>query len=327
MNSFIVNTSNLVINWIKKYAFLLIKISVGVGLLTYLIHKISFRTIIESLNSVNLFYLSLAFLLAVLNIYLQFYRWKILVKNEISFQDDKSILKSLLIGFSAGTFTPARAGEYFLRKLTLKDLSLSSVITLTFIDKMMLLINVVFWGALVSFGMMIFYYNVDAYVTVSLFIIFATFFAALFMIMYSRRFYNDLRELKSRFNFKLSFLKKLLEPLSDLNNQLISKLILIAFMNYIIIVLQFSLIVFSFNSNANFELLIIASIMVYFTKTLIPSVTLGEIGIREGAAIYFFGLFGCSEVAAFNSSMLLFIFNLLLPSVIGLYLLLRLKRV
>jgi len=71
----------------------------------------------------------------------------------------------------------------------------------------------------------------------------------------------------------------------------------------------------------------IASVMVYFTKTLIPAITLGEIGIREGAAIYFFGLFGCSEAVAFNSSMLLFIFNLLLPSLIGLYLLLRLKRV
>jgi uncharacterized membrane protein YbhN (UPF0104 family) len=70
----------------------------------------------------------------------------------------------------------------------------------------------------------------------------------------------------------------------------------------------------------------IASIMVYFTKTLIPSITLGEIGIREGAAIYFFGLFGCNEAVAFNSSMLLFILNLLLPSIIGMYFLLRLKR-
>jgi len=327
MKSLIVDKTNFVINWVRKYAYFLIKISVCVGLLIYLINKISFRVIVEALSSVNYLYLSIAVILSVVNIYLQFFRWKILVKNESASINEKSILKSLLIGFSAGTFTPARAGEYFLRKLTLKDLSLSSVITLTFIDKMMLLINVIFWGALVSFGMMLFYYNVDVYVTASLFIIFASFFTALFMIMYSKRFYNYLRELKNRFNFKLIFLKKLLEPLSDLNNQIISKLILIAFINYLIIVLQFSLIVISFNSHSSLELLMIASVMVYFTKTLIPAITLGEIGIREGAAIYFFGLFGCSEAVAFNSSMLLFIFNLLLPSLIGLYLLLRLKRV
>lgn len=326
MKSLIISTSNLILNWVRKYAFFLIKIFVGAGLLTYLVNKISIRMIVEALNSINYLYFSFAILLSLVNIYLQFFRWKILVKNENPSIDEKSILKSLLIGFSAGTFTPARAGEYFLRKLTLKDLNLSSVITLTFIDKMMLLLNVVFWGALVSFGMMIFYYNVDFYVTASLFILFASFFTALFMMMYSKRFYNYLRELKNRFNFKLVLLKKLLEPLSDLNNQIISKLVLIAFVNYSIIVLQFSLIVFSFNSNSSFELLVVASIMVYFTKTLIPSVTLGEIGIREGAAIYFFGLFGCNEAVAFNSSMLLFIFNLLLPSIIGLYLLLRLKR-
>lgn len=326
MKSLIFDTSTLIKSLIKKYSIHLIKIFVGIGLLAYLINKISFHSIIESLSSVNLSYFSIAFILSILNIYLQFIRWKILVKNESPSIDKNSILKSLLIGFSGGTFTPARSGEYFLRKLTLSDLNLSSVITLTFIDKMMLLLNVVFWGALVSFGMMLFFYEVDYYVTASLFIIFATFFSALFMMIYSKRFYNYLKELKNRFNFKLSFIKKLIEPLSDLNNQLISKLILIAFANFFVIVIQFSIIVLSFNVDISFELLIIAAVMVYFTKTLIPSVTLGEIGIREGAAIYFFGLFGCNEVVAFNSSMLLFILNLLLPSIIGLYFLLRLKR-
>lgn len=326
MRHLIANISTFIISWSKRFAFPIIKISVGIGLTAYLIHKISLKIIFESLSSVNAFYFSLAIILAIINVYLQYFRWKILVKNENPSIDDKSIFKSLLIGFSAGTFTPARAGEYFLRIMTLKNLSLSSVITLTFIDKMMLLLNVVFWGALLSFGLMLFYYKVDIYVIASLFVIFATFFSALFMMIYSKRFYNYLRELKSRFNFRIPFLKKLIEPLSDLHNQLVSKLILIAFVNYLIIVIQLSLIVTSFNVNTNFELLMIASIMVYFTKTLIPSITLGEIGIREGAAIYFFGLFGCNEAVAFNSSMLLFILNLLLPSIIGMYFLLRLKR-
>ncbi len=326
MKSLIVEKSILIKGFIKKYSIPIIKIFVGIGLLAYLIKKISIHQIIASLSSVNLFYFSFAVILSVLNIYLQFVRWKILVKNESPSIDKNSILKSLLIGFSGGTFTPARSGEYFLRKLTLSELKLSSVITLTFIDKMMLLLNVIFWGALVSFGMMLFFYKVDHYVTASLFILFTTFFSALFMMIYSKRFYNYLKELKNRFNFKLPFVKKLIEPLSDLNNQLISKLILIAFINYLIIVLQFSIIVVSFNVSSSFELLMVAAVMVYFTKTLIPSITLGEIGIREGAAIYFFGLFGCNEAIAFNSSMLLFILNLLLPSIIGLYFLLRLKR-
>lgn len=310
----------------RKYSLHILKILVGIGLVFYLIQKISIKEIFVSLKSINLIYFSLAVVLAVSNVFIQFIRWKTLLRNELSNLSDSSIFKSLLIGFSAGTFTPARSGEYFLRKLPLKEISLSSTITLTFIDKMMLLINVIFWGALVSFGMMIFYYQVDFYVTASLFIIFITFFTALFMTIYSKRFYNYLKEIKNRFNIKIEFVKKLIEPLSDLNNQLISKLIFFAFLNYLIIVLQFALIVISFDNEFNFSLLVIATIMVYFSKTLIPSITLGEIGIRESAAIYFFGIFGCSEAIAFNSSMMLFFLNLLLPSLTGLYFLFRLKR-
>lgn len=310
----------------KGYGFNLLKIFVGAGLIIYLVQKLSIKEIFLSLTTINLFYFSIAILLSALNVYLQFLRWRMLLKIEVPELDNLSIFKSLLIGFSGGTFTPARSGEYFLRKLPLKELKLSSIITLTFIDKMMLLLNVIFWGSLVSFGMMIFYYQVDFYVTASLFILFITFFAALFMMIYSKRFYNYLKEIKQHFNIKFDFLKKLLEPLADLNNQLISKLILLALLNLFVIVFEFVIIILSFGNELNVGLLFVAALMVYFSKTLIPSITIGEVGIRESAAIYFFGLFGCSGVIAFNGSMMLFFLNLLLPSMVGLYFLFRLKR-
>lgn len=326
MKSTILNFYARIVEWIKKYALFLIKIFVGFGLIIYFINKISFKNIIDSLYTINPAYIFIAIALSLLNILIQYVRWKILIKNESPEIDNMSILKSLLIGISAGTFTPAKLGEYFLRKLTLKNIDLTSVITLTFIDKMMLLINVVFWGALMSFGLMIYFYNVDFYVTASLFIIFITFFTTLFLIIYSKGFYNYFKNLKNKFNFKLKFIKMFISPLSELNNQIISKLMLIAFLNYLIIVLQFSFIVLSFGVQTNFALLMVAAVMVYYTKTIIPPVTLGEIGIREGAAIYFFGIFGCNEAIAFNSAMLLFVFNLLLPSIVGFYYLLRFKR-
>lgn len=320
-----INITNTLFGLSKKYGLHLLKLLVGVGLIFYLIQKISFKEILITLLSLNLFYLFIAILLSILNLFLQFFRWKILLINHKPDLSNSLILKSLLIGFSAGTFTPARSGEYFLRKLPLKDLKLSSIITLTFIDKIMLLLNIIFWGSLVSFGMLIFYYEVDLYVTISLFIIFISFFSALFATIYSKRFYNYLKEIKDRFNIKVEFLKKLTEPLSALNYQLTSKLGFFAFLNLIVIVIEFVVIVLSFGNGLNFGLMVVAAMMVYFSKTLIPAITLGEIGIRESAAIYFFGLFGCAEAVAFNSSMILFFLNLLLPSLAGLYFLLRLK--
>ncbi|MCX7736064.1 MAG: flippase-like domain-containing protein, partial [Candidatus Kapabacteria bacterium] len=152
MNQETTSLTNYFIQLIRRYGFHLLKIFVGIGLILFLIQKISLKEIFISLTSINLFYFSLVVLLSLVNIFLQFLRWKVLMLNETPSVETNRILKSLLIGFSAGTFTPARSGEYFLRKLPLSQISLTSTITLTFIDKMMLLVNVIFWGALVSFG-------------------------------------------------------------------------------------------------------------------------------------------------------------------------------
>ena len=60
-----------------------------------------------------------------------------------------------------------------------------------------------------------------------------------------------------------------------------------------------------------------------FVKTVIPPVSLGELGIREGASVYFLTTMGETSSVAFNASIFLFIINLLIPSLIGLVLLMK----
>ena len=57
-------------------------------------------------------------------------------------------------------------------------------------------------------------------------------------------------------------------------------------------------------------------------KTLLP-ISIGDLGIRESAAIYFLGQFHVKSVASFNASLLLFLINIFLPSMVGLVLILR----
>ena len=60
-----------------------------------------------------------------------------------------------------------------------------------------------------------------------------------------------------------------------------------------------------------------------FAKTIIPPISLGELGIREGASVYFLTQFGETASVAFNASIFLFIINLLIPALVGLVLLLK----
>ena len=59
-----------------------------------------------------------------------------------------------------------------------------------------------------------------------------------------------------------------------------------------------------------------------FSKIIIP-ISFGDLGIREGAAIFFLGRVNVLKIHAFNASLLLFVINILIPSVVGIFLIHR----
>jgi hypothetical protein len=58
--------------------------------------------------------------------------------------------------------------------------------------------------------------------------------------------------------------------------------------------------------------------LTFYAKYLLPSLTLLDLGVREGGAVVFFGLMGLSPEAGLTAALLLFSLNVLLPAVVGL---------
>jgi uncharacterized membrane protein YbhN (UPF0104 family) len=58
-------------------------------------------------------------------------------------------------------------------------------------------------------------------------------------------------------------------------------------------------------------------------KTIIPPLTLGELGIREGASVFVLGHAGMLAAGAVSASLLLFGINILLPGLVGVLVMLR----
>lgn len=311
---------------IKNNWLLIVKLTITLGLIIYLIQKIHLRNLFSVIDKLKYSYFLIVLILLIFNLYLQFKRWKTLLYLENPNLPNELIWKSLLIGFAAGTFTPVRAGEYFARKIPLKDFPLSNIISLTFIDKFMLMFQLIFWGGLASLGLMLFHYEVNIYIILSFFILFISFFLSLLTLFFSNRFYNFLRDWYRKAELKILFIEKLIKPIIKLDRSTISKLFIYSFLHLIVLVSQFAFLIFSFDQNPSFINLIIASILVLFTKTITPSLTIGEIGVREGASIYFFGIFGCNEAIAFNSSIIIFLLNLVLPALLGLHFLFKIRR-
>jgi uncharacterized membrane protein YbhN (UPF0104 family) len=301
----------------------ILKIVIAGGLLTYLVFKVDVTGIMGALRNANITLILITALMAFLNIYLQFLKWKITCNYILNEKNNKKILLSLFYGFSGGVFTPARIGEYFGRAAAFKDKSLIKVAVATFIDKIFPLMAVACFGALASILFIHYYYHVSVYFTGSLFILTFVLFYSAYNIALDPRFWNSV--LFNRVN-KSPRLKKIFDNflvLKELDRVYTTQMVFISIAFYTCFILQYALLTMAFSGNNNFFHYIWAGNLVMFAKTIIPPISLGELGIREGASVFFLSMFGEVKSVGFNSSIFLFLINMLIPSVIGLFLLLK----
>jgi hypothetical protein len=67
-------------------------------------------------------------------------------------------------------------------------------------------------------------------------------------------------------------------------------------------------------------------LIIFLLKSFAPSVALSELGVREGIAIFVMEQFAVADPAiSFNATFLLYLFNIVLPSVLGMVFLPRMR--
>ncbi|GIK61408.1 MAG: flippase-like domain-containing protein [Ignavibacteriota bacterium] len=299
------------------------KLIIAAGLLIFLINFIDYDQIISAINEANLLMIGLVLILGVVNIGLQYIKWRITCNEVLEVKDNSKIFRSLFFGFSAGIITPLRIGEYFGRGIEFRDKSLVQVTVATLVDKFFPLLMVASIGSVSSLLFIYYYHNVSIYLVLSLFVLIFSFFYLLLMLLVSNRFWNSL--LFSRLNTSSrvrSFLDKL-KIFENLDKRYFYKMIVISFLFYSCFLIQYALLAMAFSNHFNFINYLWAANLIMFSKTIIPPVSIGELGIREGVSIYFLTQMGESASVGFNASIFLFIINLLIPALIGVGMFLR----
>ncbi len=140
------------------------KIIIAAGILYYLINSVEYSQIVLAINNANLTIILLVFLLGMVNVYLQYSKWRLTCKEVLGVETKSKVLRSLFYGFSAGIITPLRIGEYFGRGIEFKDKSLVQVTVATLVDKFFPLMMVAFLGSISSLLFIYFYYDVSIYI-------------------------------------------------------------------------------------------------------------------------------------------------------------------
>ena len=301
-----------------KRLFILVKVIIAVVTMAMLIRRISARELKEALLQAEWQWILYALLLLTLNLLFQYKRWEILVHLAQPDATRRRIFSSLLSGVTLGFITPGRIGE-FGRAFFIREGQWPLLLGLTALDKFYALLVLYLFGLL---GILPFLQrHVELLVWMPLIITAMIFFVLLYLLLIHPPFLAGVLRRYEKHWHKRKKLRLLVSSLDMLPSRVAMKLSLLALGQVCTYTVQFYLLVRAF---AVVPLLqgLQALAAALWVKTLLP-ISIGDLGIRESAAIYFLGELGVPPAAAFNGSMLLFFINVLLPAVAGFIFLMR----
>jgi glycosyltransferase 2 family protein len=304
----------------QKVLLFVLKILVAALVLLVLVKRIQIEQLTKALADADVRLIIAACALLGLNVYFQFSKWKLIIHRENSEIGNKRILYSLLIGMALGLATPGRLGD-FGRTLLVKNADWARLLGLLMIDKLITLAVLYFVGiiGLSHFISM----NMHPYVWLPIFIMAMLLVSAVMLLLLRPMLLRSLAARYHRVSHRFKVIEKLVSGIELATPQLTLKLFVLNVLLTLTYCTQFVLLIFSFYRIAIVQAYF-SVFAVMFTKSLLP-ISLGDLGIRESASVYFFGQAGVPEAAAFNASLILFIINILAPSLLGLGLFL-LKR-
>ncbi len=303
---------------VKSKAFGIAKLLISLGIIAFLLFEFNAKETLASMENVNYFYFSFAVVLLIPNILFQFLKWKLILSDVIGEKDSRKIWRSLMLGLGAGMITPWRSGEYIGRALPFENRNAAHIVFSTFLDKGTTLFLVSFFGGIFSLYFVHAVYNVNSVITIPLLILLVSLSFTFYFIITSPNIEKKkliLTFIPSRYKTKIENKLNFLDNLSHSTSTL---LILFSAAQLFIVFTQFALLIFAFGGSGYLPEIYLASLLVFFSKSFFPPVTIADIGIREAAAVFFFGQFGVAEPAAFSAAIFLFLINLLIPSLYSL---------
>ena len=257
------------------------------------------------------------------NLVLDGWVWHVLARPVAGRVSFKSVMGAVMAGFAVGFFTPARVGEYAGRALSLDTGDRWALGATIFAQRMIDMLVALAAGLLAFAGASWTGVLGDAWSAVAWT---GAVVGGVLALGIARP--GAVANLLRRLAPGWTWLHERTQFLDALTGPQIAAVVTGSLVRYAVYVAQTVLLVVAFlpleSSLSLFELILGAG-LTFFVKFLIPSITLMDVGVREGAAVAAFGLFGVSAATALNASLAVFAVNLVLPSLLGVPFAFRMK--
>jgi uncharacterized membrane protein YbhN (UPF0104 family) len=304
-----------------KYINLLFRLVIGLGAIWFIYYKVQddFIDNVANLNSIDINYLALAFVLIFVNWGIEAFKWRYSIRttSQISFPKAFNLT---ITGVTAGLLTPNRIGEIPFRALLLSRTDFKDLTLKTFVSSFSQLTITLLAGLL---GVIYFTKFEVFSIQQPIAIVIITVISLFLIMMYFRVAKLSMVVDKIPFLRKLNLAKSLSSfTLSELGN-----ILLLSLARYIVFFIQYYLVLKSFGVElvGVFGLMLIA--VVFLITSIIPTILISEFGVRGSVALFIFGLVSENEIAIVTASIVLWVFNVGVPSLLGLANLKQIKLV
>lgn len=271
-------------------------------------------------NTNIIYFLIPACLLVAVNWGVESYKWKHIIKPLEKINMLQS-LKGILAGVATGFFTPNRVGEFGGRIMYLNHADKISSSISTIAGSFAQLIATVMFG---SFAMVV--YNIELHLT-NYYITAILFFVAALLISSLLLLYYNFSKLADLVSFKL-YLPRLYDKFSHLKNAdapYLNKIMWLSIFRYLTFCVQYILLLYFFQVKISIYDAFICVSVIYLLHTAIPTIAILEAGVRGAGAIAVIGSYTHQPTEILLAAYTLWIINIILPSLIGLYFIARIN--
>lgn len=271
----------------------------------------------------NIFLMVLAFLLMPVNIAFETIKWQksVLPVEKVPF---KKAYVAIFTGVTAGMLFPNRTGDFLGRIFILEKGNRIKAAMLTFVGNIAQMIVTVSLGCVAwmffSEGNSLWYKIVISLIIIAL--AFLLYFNIKFLVYFKKLIPNKWRPR----------VEKYMEIFGAFSRGDLARILLIAIAKYAVYSFQFVLLIWAFDVPLNYLQAMIPIMMTYLLMTVVPFITITEIAVRGGICTSVFdswfainGINTAFSMMVFSASTMLWLYNLAIPAIIGLFFIRRLK--
>lgn len=297
--------------WSVKILVFLLVLYIFINQITKISHEDVVTITIE-----NYWYIVFAILLVPINWGLEFLKWFYTVKTIDPNVRTSQVTQSLLAGISTGFITPNRLGNFIGRMLYFKGRKGALLILGTLYGNLAQFIASLIFGVAGFFliGAVVFdIENQNYYSSIALII---GGIAAVLYVIYPLLPIEKHRWFKRYLNVLAKFRVKA--------RKIALPLLLLSLVRYIVFVLQFCLLLIAFGASYSHGL-IYGLYLHYLIVTLTPTLIFGKLVVRETIGLFVLGSFVFNPTVIIVASLFLWLINLGIPALTGLYFLLKVK--